>query len=214
MVKEFCIRTGLSVVKYFDEIARTIEVTDLIEILTALDQSHFNQMQVLEQRFYHSEHVTPAKQVYEWYRMYPYTTVAAAEEGQVVGFVNLFPVNDDVIERLQAGTFDDRELQVGDIVDIAASATAPLHMFLSCIVVEKEARSKDLARRLLRAAVLQYEGVSDRCDIIIADNVTKEGENFCRKYGLAPARKSAHHSWIYAGGYPQFQSRVLESGKE
>ncbi len=186
----------------------------MIEFLTVLDPSHFDQMQVLEQRFYHRDHVAPAKQVYEWYQRYPYTTVAAAQDGKISGFVNLFPVGDSVIEHLQAGAFDGHGLQVDDIVDIAASKTAPLHMFLCCIVVEKVARRADLAHRLLRAAVLQYEEVANRCDIILADNVTKEGENFSLKYGLAPARKSGHHSWIYAGGYQQFRSRVLESGKE
>ena len=98
-----------------------------------------------------------------------------------MGFVNLFPVSDEVFAKLKAGEFNDKNLSVDDIVDIGSVLgdlpNEPLHMFLSCIVV-------------------------------VIDNVTKEGRRFSMKYGFEPIGETQHDSMNFIQKYADFCKRV------
>ncbi len=179
-----------------------------MRVLDRLERTHFVQMFLLEQRFYGEDHITPAEQAFAWYVKYPYTTIAAEDAGRIVGFVNLFPVSDAVLERLNTGSFNDKDLTVEDIADIHASQTAPLHMFLSCIVVTPEYRKRGLTQTLLQHAVAQYAAVEHRCDVIVTDNVTPEGNRFSRKYGFTPVCQTQHESLLHTQAYGSFCARV------
>lgn len=163
-------------------------------------------MELLEQQYYADDYITPAEQAYAWYERHSYTTIAIGEHGNVVGFINLFPVVDTVFEQILSGNFNDKHLTLDAIVDINASETEPLHMFLSCILVKREYRPLNTTGLLLKCAVETYAPVAHRCDVILIDTVTPEGERFTRKYGFTPMRSSDHGSWIYSQRYSRFES--------
>jgi len=180
-----------------------------MELLKKMELSHFRQMEQLERDYYDDAYITSAEQAYAWYERYPYTTTAVEDQGNIVGFLNLFPVVDTVFEKIMAGDFNDKDLMLDAIVDINASETEPLHMFLSCIVVKEEYRALNTVRMLLKNAVNFYAPVAHRCDVILLDTVTPDGERFARKYGFTLMRQSRHGSWIYSQRYARFQSIVL-----
>lgn len=179
----------------------------------SLSYAHFEQMEQLELLYYGPEYITPAKEAYRWYQHYPYTVVAAEEAGQIVGFVNLFPVKEPIAQALKAGEFNDHDLTPEGVVDLAADQQAPLHMFLSCVLVEPEYRRQGLTRTLLRAAAEQYASVYHRCVEVITDNVTEEGERFSQRYGFRKLCHSLHGSVVYGQPWQHFVQILAQGAK-
>lgn len=206
-----------------------------LRVLDALDMGRFEEMERLEAGCYGPEFIAPAAEAYAWYLRLPDSTVALADgAGAVVGFVNMFPVTDGVYRALRAGTFNDADLRASDVVDVSGLAAGPgpgfegapasgqqpgpegaptpgpLHMFLSCIVVERAHRGGEVARALLREAVARYERIEGLVDEIVTDNVTPEGVRFSRRWGFAPVCASDHASQVFAQPYAAFVRRVRE----
>ncbi len=180
-----------------------------VRVLSSLEYVHFEQMAQLEGLYYGEEYITPPREAYGWYRRYPYTVVAAADAGNVVGFVNLFPVKPAIYEALRAGRFNDHFLTLDGVEDIHAAVDAPLHMFLSCIVVHATYRAQGLTRFLLQKAVVQYAPLRHRCVEVVTDNVTADGERFSLRYGFRLLCRTNHGSAVYVQGWRDFERAVL-----
>ncbi len=176
-----------------------------------LDFSHFEQMAQLERCFYGEEFITPPEEAYRWYLRYPYTVVAESDCRRVVGFVNLFPVQPHIARALRAGLFNDHFLTLDGVVDIEAEPSSPLHMFLSCIVVDAAYRHRGITRRLLRRAVEQYAAVSHRCSEVLTDNVTAEGVAFSLRYGFRFLCASNHSSSVYSISWKNLCAQLADA---
>ena len=72
-------------------------------IIPRLTLQHFRDMEALELQFYAAEFITPAEESWSWYDLHPHSTVAAEVNGELAGFVNLFPVQPAIYEALRAG---------------------------------------------------------------------------------------------------------------
>ena len=174
-----------------------------------LDAAQFLQMESLEKRFYSSAFITPAKESFAYYKRFPRSTVAAVNGGIVIGFVNLFPVRAAVYSGILCGAYNDSGLTSADMADPDAESDAPLHMFLSCIAVDRAFRKQGVTRTLLRAAVDGYASVSQRCDTVATDNATEEGRRFSERIGFRFVCESDHASTIYAMPYREFVEAVF-----
>ena len=193
-----------------------------LEVLDDLTLDDFEAMARLEARYYGEDYITPAAEAFAWYRRFPDTTVAVGDRrGRIAGFVNLFPVRDGVYAALRAGTFNDRDLTVDDMVVPGEGGRAPaadpapraLHMFLSCIVVDEAYRHGGaVSHALLREAVRRYGLVEGRADAVLVDTVTSEGARFARRWGFAPVCASDHGSQVFEQPYADFARRVREDG--
>jgi len=179
-------------------------------ILSTLSYAHFEQMAALELKYYGADFITPAGEAYRWYCKHAYTTTAAAVNGEVVAFVNLFPILPAVFDKLLSGQLNDSELTAESIVDIHEGA-GPLHMFLCCILVEPAYRRTGLTRRLLRAAIAPYLPMQQRCRLIATDNITPEGAAFSRRYGFTAHGRSDHASQLFVQPFSSFISKVFAS---
>lgn len=176
-------------------------------ILKELHYQHFVEMMLLEKEYYSEEYIAPATEAYNWYKKYPFTTIAASNGNKIVGFINMFPVKHDVFESIKAGNFNDQNLTLNDIESLDSNS---LNMFLSCIVVQKEYRKLGLTKKLLQLATKQYEHISNKCNWIIIDNITEEGARFSEKYGFSFVRYSLHGSKIYMQPYHKFIERIKD----
>ncbi|MGL5439707.1 MAG: GNAT family N-acetyltransferase [Filifactoraceae bacterium] len=173
-----------------------------MEIRRDLNIEDFKAMEILEQCCYGREYITDFNEAYKWYQTYPYTVLAAFEGDDLAGFVNFFPVTEYVMDELKAGRFSDRNLKVEHIVDINSEEN--FNMFLCCVVVSPFYQERGLANYLLKSATKQYKDIESRCNYVITENVTKEGEALSKRYGLKIWGESQYKTKIYIGDYKSF----------
>jgi len=176
-----------------------------------LTEKDFIEMEALEKRYYSEEFIADYKDAYDWYRDLPFTTVAAEDNGRIVGFLELFPISDRVYKLLLEGRFNDKYLEKRDIVDIEKPCTEPLNLFLSCIVVDRDYRGAGVLALLLRTYADLYEKVVRKgyvIDKVITDNVTKEGESFSLRMGFERLTKSDHGSVVYIQDFEHFMEVI------
>ena len=172
-------------------------------IIPQLTEQHFYDMEALELQFYDAEFITPPEESLRWYGHHPHSTVAAECDGRLIGFVNLFPVQPEVYTALREGSFNDHFME---LEHVAPLTTTPLHMFLCCVVVDKDYQRRGIARQLLRTAVQPYIGLP--CLSVITDNVTPDGERLSKRLGFTHLCHSDHDSEIYEQEWTEFLSRV------
>lgn len=180
----------------------------MISILESLNKEHFIQMELLEKQFYSSEFITSVEETYEYYKKYPLTTIAAAEDSKLIGFCCMFPVVDNVFNSIMRGTYNDAMLTYKDIEKIEPPYNKTLHMFLSCIVVDKQYHKKGVSKYLLLEQTNNYANIGCNYDYIVTDNVTKAGCRFSEKLGMTFVCKSNHNSSIYAMQFCEFTKLI------
>ena len=189
---------------------RALNVCDL-KCNGSLARADFDAMAAMEARFYGEDLITPAEESWNWYECYPFTIVAArGEQGEIAGFVNLFPVNENVHATLLAGAFNDANLTTDDVVDPWAQGadSAPLHMFLSCVVVDTPWQGSDLAYRLVARAAEQYAQFAARIADVTIDTATPDGADFARNLGFAPVCPSDHGTQIWQSTWENFLAHI------
>lgn len=172
-------------------------------IIPRLTLQHFYEMEALELQFYDAEFITPAEESWNWYTQLPLSTVAVELHGQLAGFINLFPVQPEIYTALRAGRFNDHFLEASHVAPLTQQ---PLHMFLSCIVVNSKFRKQGITRQLLQAAVQPYAVLP--CVSVVTDNITADGCAFSERYGFTRLCRSDHSSWIYEQPWESFISHI------
>ena len=189
---------------------RTLNVCDL-RCDSALARADFDAMAAMEARFYGEDLITPAEESWNWYERYPFTIVTArGERGEIAGFVNLFPVSEGVHVALLAGAFNDANLTTDDVVDPWAQGadSAPLHMFLSCVVVDMPWQGSGLAYRLVARAAEQYAEFASRIADVTIDTATPDGAGLARNLGFTLVRPSDHGTQIWQSTWENFIAHI------
>lgn len=179
----------------------------MLSLAQKLTLSDFEQMYQIERAYYDPYYITPPQEAFGWYQAYPLSTLAVKDGAAVAGFLNLFPVRQGIFDRILAGTYNDREMGLGDLAD-PFSGSGTLHMFLCCIARHPAYAGQGVGELLLQAGVEAYRPVSRRCGSIITDNVTEAGRRFSQRHGFALQRESNHGSFIYMQPYEAFVQRV------
>ena len=165
-----------------------------------LARADFDAMAAMEARFYGEDLITPAEESWNWYERCPFTIVTArSERGEIAGFVNLFPVSDDVHAALLAGAFNDANLTTDDVVDPWAQGSGDdaLHMFLSCVVVNTAWQGSGLAYLLVARAAEQYAQFAARIADVTIDTATPDGAGLARNLGFTSVCPSDHGTQIW-----------------
>ena len=189
---------------------RTLNVCDL-RCNGSLTRSDFDEMAAMEARFYGEDLITPAEESWHWYERYPFTIVAArGEQGEVAGFVNLFPVSEGVHAAILDGAFNDANLTTDDVVDPWAQGadSVPLHMFLSCVVVDTPWQGGGLAYRLVARAAEQYAEFASRIADVTIDTATPDGAGLARNLGFTLVCPSDHGTQIWQSTWENFLAHI------
>ncbi|MGL4344305.1 MAG: GNAT family N-acetyltransferase [Cellulosilyticaceae bacterium] len=179
-----------------------------MKVKKILDLEDFRQMYELEAMYYTQEHITPAEESYRWYQKYPYTVCALEDEGCIVAFINLLPIGEALFEEIKSGRFNDKNLEVEQILDIDQPIQEKLYMFLCCVVIHETYRGQNLLQMLIREGRKPYEAIASHVLGIITDNVTPEGERLSQKLGMQYVTKTWFDSVIYVGDYGVCIERV------
>lgn len=171
-----------------------------MKIKKKLTIADFMEMEAMEKQYYNSDYIADYKNAFDWYEKFSFTSMAIFDEGKIIGFLDLFPVKEPIVDLLKKGMYNDKNLKTEDIVDIRKIKEGQFNLFLCCIVIDKAYRKSDASKLLLKTYMNFYQsfltqGIS--FDEVITDNVTVEGERFSEKLGFKKLLKSDHGSVIY-----------------
>lgn len=178
----------------------------MIKIKKKLSLKNFYEMQLIEKYYYSDEYITPAKESYLWYKNHPNSIRVAVENGEVVGFINLFPIPKDIYEQIQSGEYNDSEMTYRDIQKVEKT-DMEIYLFLSCLAIKQSHRKSDALKILLESYIAYYEKLiqsGTQIKGIITDNITQSGLKFSLKMGFKNTKISMHNSYICEGEYTTF----------
>lgn len=136
----------------------------------------------------------------EWFAVNPdiYVMAKDSQTGKVIAYVNLSPVTDECYERIKNGDFID----TGITADMLLSYDMPFpySVYFSSIVIHPEYQNTEVFMQLFNAIVSKFIYMGNHevyIRRIIADAVTKNGEKFCRLFGMNKIKSSDHQSALY-----------------
>ena len=172
----------------------------------------FKKMSDLESKYYDESHITPYEEAYRCYLSFPWSNKALWDNDILIGFLDLYPIKNDLFNQIKAGVFNDKNAGLDDVLDIFNNCDEKINMFLSCIVIDKEYRKTGALKKLLKEQIDFYkdQGVFFNVSSIITDNVTKQGEGFSKRIGLTKVIETDHNSVVYIGDYMEFVKRIEE----
>lgn len=187
-----------------------------MKIKKNLTLEDFKKMKVLESKFYEDEFITPYEEVYDWYSKFEYSIRIVEDKGQVVGFLNLFPIKDEIFNLLKSGEFNDKYLKTDHIVDLKNldlnKCQNGINLFLSCILIDADYRKTNALKLLLEEYAKYYSKVEERVTInnVITDNVTESGARFSRRLGFNKVTDSNHESEVFMINFQKLKENIAE----
>ena len=168
-----------------------------------LTEEDFRRMADMERSAYGETYITPPEEAARWYALHPDSCVAfVSPDGGIAGFINLFPVRDEVVRSLESGAFNDSLLRAEDVLDPAAGLKADL--FFSCILASPAYRGTGLSMRLVNAALDACAPALPGAGRIYLDAATKGGESVAARLGMRFLRETEHGTRLYRGTVRRF----------
>ncbi|MBN2797088.1 MAG: hypothetical protein JXR88_16875 [Clostridia bacterium] len=171
--------------------------------------SDFEEMCVLEQKYYDKTFVTSAEETYQWYLKDRNTVRACYLDERLMGFMNLIAIDEALYHKIKNGLFNDAALTKQDIKTFDDPISK--YLFLSCIVVDEDYIAYGVADALL-LNYIQWLDITfkDKFINVITDNVTEKGCRFSASVGLSFFKISDHESFVYSGDYSVFKETVIK----
>lgn len=187
-----------------------------MKIKEKLELQDFKNMKKLEKKYYDDEFITPYEETYEWYNTYDYSIRAVEDDGEVIGFINLFPIKDEIFNLLKQGDFNDKYLETKHVVDIYNEEETEINLFLSCVLIDDKYRKTNALQLLLEEYVKYYSKLEERVKInyVITDNVTESGARFSERLGFSKVIDSSHNSKVYMTTFNYFKTNILIKNKK
>lgn len=183
----------------------------MVEIVKQLKAQHFKQMAGLEALYYSGDFITTWKDAYDWYTYSEDTCMAAADEGTIVGFMNLFPIADRFYRVVAEGGEFDGYLDLPDVLRIRDGDEARYQLFLSCVVVHQDYRKTNALGLILSEYLKRYEDYRAKgavIDKVITHNVTEDGRRFSEKMGFKLIKTLEDGTTIAEAEYDTFIAAI------
>lgn len=181
-----------------------------MKLKKSLTLEDFKRMKKLEEKYYDQEFITPYEEAYKWYKKYSYSIRAIEVDDKVIGFINMFPINDRVYRLLKQGQFNDKYLEIEDLINLETYEEKELNLFLSCILIDEKYRKTEALTLILNEYSNTYKEVNKKFKIkkVITDNVTDGGSNFSKRLGFEKVIDSNHDSIVYETAFEDFIKNI------
>ena len=149
---------------------------------------------------YEEDYHVGKDQCFGWFGINPdiYVMVRDNESNKIIAYVNISPVTPECYEQFRSGDFIDASITT----DMLLSYDMPgsYYIYFSSIVIHPNYRNTGVFSLLLNAVIERFLDL-DKNEIfiksMIADAVTKEGEKFCKMFGMTKVKDSNHESTLY-----------------
>lgn len=118
--------------------------------------------------------------------------------GRIVGNIDVCPVTDECYGTIRSGRFLDRDISP-DMV-LSYDMPALYNLYFEGITVRREYRNTSLFLFMFNSLVDLFRSLGEKevfAKRMIADAVTKEGEKFCKLFGMVKVGESDHLSSLY-----------------
>ena len=136
----------------------------------------------------------------EWFAVNPdiYVMAKDVKTNRIIAYVNISPVTDECYARIKQGDFID----IGITADMILSYDMPFpySLYFSSIVIHPDYQNSEVFMEIFNAIVDKFIALGEHEVFIkrmIADAVTKNGEKFCKLFGMKKIKGSNHESSLY-----------------
>lgn len=117
---------------------------------------------------------------------------------KVIAYVNISPVTDECYERIRKGDFIDTGITPEMI--LSYDMPFPYSLYFSSIVIHPRYQNTEVFMDLFNAIINKFISLGEHDVFVrrmIADAVTKNGEKFCKLFGMKMLKTSNHDSKLY-----------------
>ena len=127
-----------------------------------------------------------------------YVMVRDNESNRIIAYVNISPIMPDCYEQFRNGKFIDTNITADMLLSYDMPGTYDICIL--SVVIHPDYRNTCVLRLLLNAVVGRFLNLAKEEKFIkrmIADAVTKEGDKFCKIFGMTKVKDSNHKSTLY-----------------
>jgi len=182
-----------------------------MHIKTQLTRRDFKQMATIEALYYEEKYITDWQDSYDWFVYSKDTIVAVEEQDNIVGFMNLFPISDQLYEQIHGAGYHEGYLDLNDVLRVRDGVQDAYHLFLSCVVVHPNHRKSNALNIILAEYASRYEAYRLRgtgFKMVITHNVTEDGLKFSNRLGFTQVTKTNDGTHICKINYDDFIQHV------
>ncbi len=154
----------------------------------------------LDKLVYDDIYLVTVSQCEEWLAVNPdiYVLVKDIHTDRFIAYANLMPVTDECYERIKNGDFIDTGI-TADMI-LSYDMPFPYSLYFSSIVIHPDYQNTEVFMEIFNAIVEKFITLGEHEVFIrrmIADAVTKNGEKFCKLFGMNKIKGSSHESTLY-----------------
>ncbi len=136
----------------------------------------------------------------EWFEVNPDIYVMAKDiaSDKIIAYVNVSPVTEECYDRIKKGDFIDTGI-TADMI-LSYDMPFPYSLYFSSIVIRPDYHNTEVFMELFNAIIDKFLLLGEHEVYIkrmVADAVTKNGEKFCRLFGMKKIKGSDHDSSLY-----------------
>ncbi len=136
----------------------------------------------------------------EWFDVNPDIYVMAKDiaSNKIIAYVNISPITEECYEKLKNGDFIDTEITADMILNYDMPGAYSL--YFSSIVIHPNYHNTEVFMEIFNAIIDKFIILGEHEVYIhrmIADAVTKNGDKFCKLFGMQKIKGSNHNSSLY-----------------
>jgi GNAT superfamily N-acetyltransferase len=167
-------------------------------------------LEQLENSYYGNDFVVGGDDAEAWNDLFPFQQVAAVIDGQIVGFLEMFPVRDSLVEGYLTGELSEQDIDICHMVDIYNEPPGTYAMLICTTLIDEKYRGQGILRKLFENRFAFYEKFEEKgfvFDKTIADTVSTHGSGFVEKIGMQLKTETSFGTKIYMGVYSELKEK-------
>ena len=183
-----------------------------LKIEYIFDLEDFKVMENIEHSYFPNDNITPAEEVFNWYKKNNLTCVGLRNNNhKVIASVSILPLNKETFYDIYENKIHEADVVASQIEEYRDSGT--YFIYLSSISVDQEYRNNyKVITTLLKGGINMFELLQKRnikIEKVMAEASTIHGEKICRKLlKMQYIRETNHASKIYCEDGEEFMKAM------
>lgn len=158
------------------------------------------QIVLLDALAYNDTYQTNTNQCEEWFEANPDIYVLAKDiyKDSIVAYTDITPISDGCYDLIKQGEFIDTNF-TADMI-LSYDMPGPYNLYLGSIVIHPDYQNTEVFMEMFNAIIDKFIKLGEQevfVRRILADAVTKNGEKFCKLFGMTKVNDSFHNSSLY-----------------